>query len=184
MADPQVLESLQRARRWLLISLPVAWIALVVLWQMRLVVATGVAFALWVPVGGVFVAAVTKALEEEQNGTESSSFESRARVGLAGRLAAFSVAALPGAGFVGPVLALPPAIVAYSILAIAWVQPPQRMRLAVGFAGGFVPMILLVAGTARNAFITSVMIGWAVMLIAGLWLIRTNAGGRLGPSAD
>ncbi|MEC7404289.1 MAG: hypothetical protein VYD93_09460, partial [Actinomycetota bacterium] len=65
MVDPQVLESLQRARRWLLISLPVAWIALVLLWQMRLVVATGVAFALWVPVGGVFVAAVTKALEEE-----------------------------------------------------------------------------------------------------------------------
>ena len=66
MVDPQVLESLQRARRWLLISLPVAWIALVLLWQMRLVVATGVAFALWVPVGGVFVAAVTKALEEAE----------------------------------------------------------------------------------------------------------------------
>ena len=154
------------------------------LWQMSLLVATGVAFVLWLPVGGVFFAAVTKALEEEQDGSESSTFEPRARVGLAGRLAAFSVGALPGAGFVGPVLALPPAIVACSMLAIAWVQPPQRMRLAVGFAGGFVPAILLVAGTARNAFITSVMTGWAAMLVAGLWLIRTNAVGRLGPTAE
>ena len=91
MDDPQVLESLQRARRWLLISFPVAWIALVVLWQMSLVVATGVAFALWLPVGGVFFFAVTKALEEEQDGAEASTFESQARVGLAGRLAAFSI---------------------------------------------------------------------------------------------
>ena len=184
MADPQIIDSLQRARRWLLISLPVAWIALVLLWQMSLVVATGVAFALWLPLGGVFFAAVTKALEEEQDGAEASTFQPPARVGLAGRFAAFSIGALPGAGFVGPVLALPPAIAACSMLATAWVQPPQRMRLAVGFAGGFVPIILLVAGTARNAFITSVMIGWIVMLVAGLWLIRTNAGGRLGPTTD
>ena len=184
MADPQVLESLQRARRWLLISFPVAWIALVLLWQMGLVMATAVALALWLPVGGVFLAAVTRALEEEQAGADSSTFEPRARVALAARLAAFSIGALPGAGFVGPVLAVPPAIAACSMLAIAWVQPPQRMRLAVGFAGGFVPMILLVAGTARSAFITSVMIGWVVMLLAGLWLIRSNAGGRLGPTAD
>jgi hypothetical protein len=184
VADPQVLESLKRARRWLLISFPVAWVALVLLWQMGLVAATAVALALWLPVGGVFFAAVTKALEEEHEGAEPSTFEPRARIGLAGRLMAFSIGALPGAGFVGPVLALPPAIVACSMLAIAWVQPPQRMSLAVGFAGGFAPMILLVAGTARNAFITSVMIGWIVMLVAGLWLMRTNAGGRLGPIPD
>ena len=54
MADPQVLESLKRARRWLLISFPVAWVALVLLWQMGLVAATAVALALWLPVGGVF----------------------------------------------------------------------------------------------------------------------------------
>ncbi|MEO0588427.1 MAG: hypothetical protein AAF078_12400 [Planctomycetota bacterium] len=152
------------------------------LWQMSLLVATGVALAVWIPVGGLFFAAATNAIEEETNGVEPSTFAPRARVGFTGRLAAFAVGALPGAGFVGPVLALPPAIAAFSMLAIAWVQPIQRMRLAVGFAGGFVPMILLVAGTARNTFIASVMVGWVVMLIAGLWLIRTNAGGRLGPA--
>ncbi|MEM8708893.1 MAG: hypothetical protein AAGE98_20690 [Actinomycetota bacterium] len=182
MADPQVIDSLHRARRWLLISFPVAWVALVFLWQMSLLTATGVALALWIPVGGLFFVAATNALEEETRSAEPSTFEPRARVGFTGRLAAFAVAALPGAGFVGPVLALPPAIAAFAMLAIAWVQPPDRMRLAVGFAGGFIPMILLVLGTSRHPFIASVMGAWLLMLIAGLWLIRSNAGGRLGPA--
>lgn len=174
-SPPDQIEALATTSRWLLIVLPIMYVLLDLLWGLSSVGAVVVALAVWLPVGGVFLLATEIARRQLVAAVDPATFSPAANVSSGGRLAAIALAALTGGGLVGPILALPPAVIAFSRLAIAWVQPEDNRKLLVGFLGAWAPIVLLVAATARHPTVIGGLVAWVLMMLVLLWLVRRSS---------